>query len=222
MSGTPTPTPTPTQINAIDSVYNSLNGLRSFQENSLQKQNQVQTILDTENERLISKKKQIDIASENQQRIIYFNDNNRKINAAYIKLVISITVTLVVLWFLQIFNNTFNPPENIMTILFIITASIGVVISLNYYFVIMRRDNYNFDEIKKKPLPIPSTEAPSSGVSSSTDAPVVAAVDTCVGQQCCYGDTLWDAENKVCVVPASTSTIASTAAPTATATTRRV
>lgn len=220
MSGIPTPTPT--QRNAIDSVYNSLIGLRSFQENSLQKQNQVQSILDTENERLISKKNEVDKASENQQRIIYFNDNNRKINAAYIKIVISVTVTLVVLWFLQIFNNAFNPPEYIMTILFITAAAIGVVISLNYYFIIKSRDNYNFDEIKKNPLPLPSTEVPSSGVSSPTIASASSSEDTCIGEECCYGDTKWDAEYKVCVVPASTSSVALTAAPTATPTVRHV
>jgi hypothetical protein len=185
--------------NEISNFYQNMNDLSVSRNNAVRGQNEVIELLDAEQTRLNTKQRQIDAAIENQKRIIYFNDNTRKINAAYIKIGVTITITLVILWFLNIFNYTFSPPSAIITIAVACVIIIGLVISFNYYLYIRARDNYNFDELKMSPLPIntndtPAISNPKSGVVSNK------ASNSCTGVECCSSPTVWNDSLGQCVI----------------------
>jgi hypothetical protein len=218
----------PSKPNALDklnsqlsSVYSSLTDLNATQTNALSRQNDIQNIIDKEADRLQSKKAQIDQAAENQKRLIYFNDNSRKVYAAYLKITVTAVITLAIVWIIRIINFHFGSyiPDFITNILLIVTVAIGAIIMYNYYVAIRSRDPYNFDELKldpPAPLATPSPQPTSSNLNLGVNG-------LCAGSYCCApGITVWDTVQKMCVVPiptpSSTGAALGTSAPTSSGT----
>jgi hypothetical protein len=193
----------PATPNALDdlnsqlySVYSSLTDLNSTQTNALSNQNDIKNIIEKEASRLQSKKEQIDQAAKNQQRLIYFNDNSRKVYAAYLKIMVVAVITLAIVWVIRVINFHFGEsiPDFVTNILFISTISIGLIIIYNYYVAIRSRDPYNFDELKFDPPAPLATPSPEDLVASNYEGS-----STCVGQKCCSSSTNWDPVQSKCV-----------------------
>jgi hypothetical protein len=211
-------------------VNSSLIDLKNTQDNAIMEQTKIKSLLDNENTRLNTKKDEIDKAYENQKRIIYFNDNSRKKYAAYLKIIITIVITLFILFLLYRFSWGVIP-EYIITILIILTVGIGFIISMNYYFIIISRDNYNFDELNFGTLPLPNKTDKNDIIDSSKlnqfNLPTNLA---CVGETCCSPPTMnsagtkWNSELGKCLFSPALSTeptptpTQSTLAPTSTPT----
>ena len=158
-------------------------------------QDRVKSLLDEEQTRLNTKKTQIDAAIENQKRIIYFNEDNRKKSAAYLKISITVAISLLVIFGLYSFAGYFFP-QYVVYLLIIAVGVIGGVFCIQFYFTIRSRDNYNFDETKFDTLPLPGEndkDKSSNNGSLSFDT-------SCIGQDCCTSTGLkWDDNIGKCV-----------------------
>lgn len=166
----------------LQPIYSNLTDLQGVQTNALAKQDDMIDIIDKEQKRLQDKQDSIDQAVENQKRIIYFNDNSRKIYSAYLNILITIAVVLGAIFIVRILYLNFAGfvPEFIFTITMIIVVSIGLMIVYKLYIGIRSRDNYNFDEL--------NLTAPHFAPPSSTSSPAGFGFGSfvgCVGSQCC-------------------------------------
>lgn len=191
---------------------NSLNNLDVVQKNGLSRQNDIKDIIASESDRLNSKKATIDQAILSQNRIIYFNDNNRKIYAAYLRILVVLTITLAIIWVITVIKKYIDSiPDWLIEILIIIIVAIGGIIIYNYYIDIRMRNQYNFDEIKLDPptMKEKDTDSTSGDLLSGSGG-------ICIGADCCNpasektpGST-WDEILNKCVndpiIPPSSST----------------
>jgi len=208
----------------LSDIYSTLNELDGVQTNALARQTDVKDIMDFETWRLNYKANQINEAAENQKRIIYFNDNSRKIHAAYIKITIAAAITLAVVWLIRVINNHFSSiiPIFIINIAMILTISIGLIIIYNYYRMIISHSRYNFDELKfDKPN---TTTAPDKDAESGSNLFDDSNLNkSCVGSFCCNPPvegtpgTLWNPKLGQCefapALPSTTTPAATTAYP---------
>jgi len=198
-----------------------LTTLKGVQNNAIMNQDKVNQLVIDENARLLSKKQHIDEAVENQKRIVYFNENNQKKTMVYIKILVTVVIGLFIILAIYIYAGIFIPLY-IVYILIIATGVISGIISINLYFTIISRDNYNFDELKYDTLPIPGTV-------SEEDKSKNGAFNfnqMCIGEQCCNpptsteSGTVWDGTLGQCLFapptapnPAPTASSATSAAP---------
>ena len=199
--------------NQLKEVYSTLDQLNTVQNNALSKQNEVKNIVTSESKRLENKKSQIDQAVKNQSHIIYANDNNRKVQAAYLNIVITLVITLGIIWVIRVLQRNFGTfiPEFIITLALILTISIGLIYIFSYYVKIRSRDNYNFDELKLDPPAPLATPTPDPYTKSLNNN--LLGIDTCVGEKCCSEDTVWDNEKGICTIIDETSGPTSTLTP---------
>lgn len=188
----------------LKSVYSSLTTLNGVQTNAISRQTDIKDIIDKEADRLKSKQDQIDQAAKNQKRLIYFNDNSRKVYAAYLKIMVTAVFTLAIVWIIRLINFHLGEfiPQFITNIAMIATVSIGVIIIYNYYVEIRSRDRYNFDELKLDPPAPLATPSPITSTSSSN----IFGSGICIGQNCCHDNTVWISTSNKCVAPTPTPT----------------
>jgi len=172
--------------NQLQPIYSNLTDLQGVQTNALVKQDDMLDIVDMEQKRLQDKQDTIDKAVEHQKRVIYFNDNSRKVYSAYLNILITFAIILGIVYILRVIQFQFGGyiPELFFTIAAIAVISIGLIIIYNMYRGIKSRDNYNFDELRLKAprfAPPGSTSSPGSfGFGSFVG---------CIGSQCCTPPT---------------------------------
>jgi hypothetical protein len=186
-------------------VYSNLAELNGVHVNALTKQTGIMEMVRAENQRLADKKSTIDQAVENQKRIIYFNDNSRKLSSAWLTIIITITLALGALFLVRVIYFHGFLPDMLFNVLVVAIISITILVVLNYYKDIRARDNYNFDELRFK-RPIMADANKTSETPSAITVPA-----TCIGTQCCTAatesdpGTVWNAVLGKCVsVPSST------------------
>jgi hypothetical protein len=160
-------------------VYTNLSELSGVQVNALTKQTSIMDMVQSENQRLKDKKNTIDQAVENQKRIIYFNDNSRKVSSAWLRIIITITVALGALFLIRVMSHHGYLPDMMFNVLVIAIISISILVVFNYYKGIRARDKYNFDELRLKS---PHMADPNG---TSTPSSSIAPPATCIGSQCC-------------------------------------
>jgi len=187
-------------------IYSHLTELQGVEVNALTKQSAIMDMVKSENDRLTNKKKTIDQAAENQKRIIYFNDNSRKVSSAWLKILITVVITLALIYIIRIISYYGFLPDMAFNVLIIAIVSISVIVLVKYYADIRRRDRYNFDELNLK--------NPNMGYVSSTSSPnsSLPPLVSCIGEQCCPPEentgSIWDATIGKCVsITGASSTI---------------
>lgn len=185
----------------LQTMNNSLKEIEEVEKNGLSRQSDIKNIISKESDRLEQKKTTIDRAILAQNRIIYFNDNSRKIYAAYLKILIIAVITLGVVYVLLLIKKHFEfIPDFIIEILIIITISTGIIIMYLMYEKIRYRNTYNFDEIDyAAPTQRPEYQKISgSDLTYETD-------NVCVGPECCKPSSdsspgaIWDESIGKCV-----------------------
>jgi hypothetical protein len=184
----------------VTNTNNALKNLNVVQQNGLSRQSDIKNIISTESDRLNTKKATIDQAIISQNRIIYFNDNNRKIYAAYLRILIVLTITLAIVWLIRVIRKHVEAiPDWILDILIMLTVSIGLIIIYNYWVGIRMRNRYNFDEINIDPPAINTNDGTNSNDLTG------AASSICIGSDCCKpasgtepGST-WDEDKGKCI-----------------------
>lgn len=160
-------------------VYTNLSELSGVQVNALTKQTNIMDMVKSENQRLTNKKNTIDQAVENQKRIIYFNDNSRKVSSAWLRIIITITIALGALFLIRVISHHGFLPDMLFNVLAVAIISICILVVFNYYKGIRARDNYNFDELR---LNRPQMSDPNK---DSTPSSSISPASTCIGSQCC-------------------------------------
>ena len=192
--------PLSTLNNKVVGTNTALKNLDVVQKNGLSRQSDMKNILDEETNRLNMKKATIDQAIVSQNRIIYFNDNNRKIYAAYLRILIVLTITLAIVWLMRVIKKHIDAiPDWILDILIILTVAIGLIIIYNYYIDIQMRNRYNFDEINLNPPTITIDDG-----SNNSDL-TGGASSICIGSDCCKPATdkepgsTWDEQKEKCI-----------------------
>jgi hypothetical protein len=192
--------PLSTLNNNVIGTNTALKNLDVVQKNGLSKQSDMKYIIFGETDRLNMKKATIDQAILSQNRIIYFNDNNRKIYSAYLMILIVLTITLAIVWLLRVIKKHIEAiPDWILDISIILTVAIGLIIIYNYWVGIQMRNRYNFDEINLNPPTINTDDT------SNSDDLTSGAYGICIGSDCCKpanenepGST-WDEEKGKCM-----------------------
>jgi len=187
-----------------DRVSNSLD----IQRNALARQNEVKNILISETDRLASKKQTIDDALKSQGRLIFFNDNSRKRYAAFLKIIITITLILAILFVLNLLQTNFESmfPYWLWQILVILTICIGIIYIFILFAEIQRHSNYNYDELNLNAPDVanPNPGVGANGASSSNSANLTG--QSCADDSCCDVGTTWNATAGKCVPSTSTYT----------------
>lgn len=161
---------------------------------TLLNQNTVNNILETESQRLIDKKKNIDLAVQGQKRMINLNENYKMRYAAYthivivfvIMVILAITVTLMSQYFTFI-------PGAIYILLYIIIISYGLVHMYILYNGLSKRNPTNYNEIIIS-APDVGLGSPASANSSGVGDEYTNALGpfyNCVGQNCCSKGVIW-------------------------------
>jgi hypothetical protein len=169
----------------LQPIYSNLTNLQGVQTNALAKQDDMLDIINYEQKRLQDKQNSIDQAVENQKRIIYFNDNSRKVYSAYLNILITIGIILGVIFVIRIIYLNFSGyiPEFVFNITMIAIMSIGLIIIFNIFMGIRSRDNYNFDELNLKPPTFATSSTSSPGFFN------FGSLAGCIGSQCCTPPT---------------------------------
>ena len=169
----------------LGDVNTNLTTLDSVQKNAISHQNDIKNIITDETTRLNDKKTTIDNAIISQNRIIYFNDNSRKIYAAYLRILIVFTLILAIIWSVTVIKSyIIFIPSWIFDIIYVLTFCIGIIIVYNYYIDILRRNRYNFDELNSAP-PTTNTTSNDSATSSSKGDLMAGITNICIGEDCC-------------------------------------
>jgi hypothetical protein len=186
--------------NRVVGTNTALKNLDVVQKNGLSRQSDIKQIISGETDRLNMKKTTIDQAILSQNRIIYFNDNSRKIYSAYLMILVVLTITLAIVWVMRVIKKHVEAiPDWILDISIILTVAVGLIIIYNYWVNIRIRNRYNFDEINLSP-PITNTDD-SLNNSDLTGA----AYGICIGSDCCKPATgtepgsTWDEDKGKCI-----------------------
>lgn len=179
-------------------INDSMGILNDGMKNVLSDQSNVKKLVTKEKQRLDHKQEQIDEAKESQSRMLNLNDSYRKKYAAYLKIIIVLTIVLVVVWIFRLLPDylTFIP-SIVFDIVIIIALFLGFVIMYFQYKEIQTHNPLNYDELNYagpefKLIGIPTgtpTPTPGSGFGPFG----------CIGPQCCGPNTTWDEEKAVCV-----------------------
>jgi len=170
---------------------------------TLTKQSIVNGILETENDRLNSKKTNIDNAISGQRRILQLNDSYRKRYAAYTRLILAIVFTLVVLFLVNLLKKRFSIiPDSVVMLLYIIIVSAYIIYAILLVTDINRRDRTNFDELD---LNGPSVIDPAAikkqaeKAAKSGDLLGSININGCIGSYCCGPTTKYSAKYSRCM-----------------------
>ena len=190
----------------LQPMYTNLTNLQGVQTNAVAKQQDMLGIVDFEKRRLKDKEESIDHAIENQKRIIYFNDNSRKIYSAWLYILIVITIGLASIFVVRLLYTRYSEivPEFVFNIVIIAIVSIGLIISFKLWSGIRARNHYNFDELNLDPPTIGSSKNNSNGFG-------LGSLVGCIGSQCCTPATAngpgtkWDPSIGKCLYVASLS-----------------
>ena len=192
--------------------------LQGVQINAVAKQQDMMNIVDFEQKRLQQKQNTIDQAVENQKRIIYFNDNSRKVYSAWLYILLVVIIVLGVIYVIRLLHTHYSEiiPDMVFSITIVGVVSVGLIICFRYWSDIRARDNYNFDELNLEP-PILGGKDDNNTYGELGLGSLV----SCIGAQCCTPPsadspgTKWDPSIGKCLYSEElNSSVRSTSCPT--------
>lgn len=165
---------------------------------TLTHQDKIEDIIQTEHERLLSKKDEIDNVYYGKMRAVELNDNYRKRQTEYLRIIIATIIAI-----LLFIGCNFILPDPLLTIATIIIFGLLALYAGNIVWEMYKRDNMNMDKLD---LPMPSEALDpnralldASGAAASTAGPV------CVGNNCCAAGLRWDSTMNQCILGCPTN-----------------
>ena len=192
----------------LGTLETALNSSTAATNNLLLQQNAINSILGTENDRLDSKKANIDNAISGQKRLIQLNDTYRKRYSAYNNLILIIVLALIVIIALIFFNKIFPfIPEFVYTLLYIIILSGTAIYCLFVISDIQKRDKFDYDK-HTRPAPATPDELNKNAEKAAKAGDLLASVDAALGcrsEGCCATGTTYDATSNKCTIPSGGS-----------------
>jgi hypothetical protein len=166
-------------------------------------QSKIADILEKENDRLSSIKNEVDNTHFSKMRTIHLNDNYRKRQSEYIKIIIVLLIGLLVYIGLSVFI-----PEPLYSFLVIVLFSVIFIYSANIVWEIYKRENINYDRLDLKPpsnaLTLERVSEFPPGAPVAPGAPATpASSGICTGEACCSTGSRWDATMNRCIIACS-------------------
>jgi hypothetical protein len=170
---------------AINSVAGNLASLSETISGSsvlptLTYQNEVNEILERENTRLITRKKEIDVAEMGQKRMVDLTTNSTLRNKALNKMYVVITIAVLMYLGIRLLINSEKVPEKVTDIMFIFLVTGTIILLINMYYDYERRNNMDYNIID---LGDPSQIGANSS-SASTNL-LESRFNGCVKEACC-------------------------------------
>lgn len=169
----PTTIPTTGNDTNINSLNTNLDNIQTKSNILLAQQEEIQKIVNTEKSRLIQKATQVDQEYPSKVRAVYMNNNIQKRYNAYLKILVVMVISLVIM-FLVSFISRFFPIISPMIIntIHIIILSIAVIVCIGIYTEIQTHDEMNYDKLKfKKTLTATSTDTSNNSAAPDSSSP---------------------------------------------------
>jgi len=189
-----------TNLSSLDSSLNSVN---STLLGAMAHQDQMNTIITSENTRINAQATSLKNAVQGQQRIINLNDSYRKRYGQYLKIAIAITVILLLVWIFKVIESRFPDaiPSFIYDLLTIVVVSLGLIYCYLVYSVIGTRDPLNYDQLRLAPPPNASKGIATTGNAAPNSNKSTSGGDllSCSEQSCCSTGTTWNTSIGKCV-----------------------
>lgn len=160
-------------------------------------QNQVNTILERENSRLVERKQAIDAAEQGQKRMVDLTNNTTLQNQAINQMYIVVAVALII--YLGIRLLTGFVPEVITDIMIIILVSATIIILVMMFADYNRRNNMDYNMINLGEPKNMSGNTASSDSSSSSSNLLNLRFNGCVKESCCSEGTTFNEKYSICV-----------------------
>jgi hypothetical protein len=191
----------------LTNLYNNAQGSVLDANATLLNQNQVNNILETENQRLLAKKQNIDLATQGQERMIQLNQNYQLRYAVYTKMIMTIVLVL----FLCILIGQMETyitiiPAAVYMLFYVIAITGGMIYLYILYTNLSRRNPMDYNEIMiPPPLNVgQNTGTPSnaSGVNPNLTAEL-GSYYGCIGQNCCASGLSWSPLTGCSLTPAA-------------------
>ena len=197
-----------TQIDNINTGLSGINNAMSVDVagNILSQQANVNTIINTEMNRLNQKEQTIDSALTTQKRMLVMNDGYLKRQKVYIRMMIAIVVGLVILLMCKFLSSYLGEDENTDVLISMVSILVIVVVVIYCgwaYVMMLRRDPIYFDQLhyipENKPISLAGKNDYQVGQQISASDENVQ--NSCIGSACCTGvnGTVWDSSFNVCV-----------------------
>lgn len=192
----------------LNQLYNNVQGSQVGADATLLKQNEVNSILEAEQSRLLEKKQNIDTAIQGQQRMIELNQNYQMRYAVYTRMLMVVVLLLFVCYVLSILSTWLTIiPSAIYTLLYIIVITGCLVYLYILYAGLKQRNPVNYNEV----LVPPPLNVGAPGPGASTNASGVSAAYTsefgsyygCIGQNCCAPGIAWSPLTGCALTPAA-------------------
>jgi hypothetical protein len=190
--------------NNLDAVYNNVQTASGISTAVLNNQRDMKEIVNTELNRLKTKKRKVDSAIQGQNRMIELNNSYREKTAFYIKIIIIIVIILIIYIIISLSKKRFDfIPEFVFDILQFILGTITIFVIYFAFTNIMSRDNMDFSKLKIDPPKIPLTpeELKKEQQNSLEKGDLLGSISGagCVADQCCSKGTEWNPGNSVCI-----------------------
>ena len=173
----------------------------------LTKQDEVNTILSNEIDRLKSKEEQLNNARKGQMRVLMMNESYRKRLSEFIILIIAVVIVcalVILMRYMRVYYDVL--PDALYTIVHITLFAGLIVYSFVTYISVNSREKINYDRLA---LPSPDIETSADydkrnkAAQKSGDLLGVSNSNLCKGAACCdedasTGATKWDEESSKC------------------------
>jgi len=187
----------------LDKLHTDFKDSTTSTNTVLDHQQDMMNIVDTEKQRLLLKKEQIDTSFEGKKRGILLNDSYRQRFEQYTKIIVIIVFTLAIFIGILILGRNFPIiPSFVIDLLSII---LFIVCFFSVYFSLIdiyKRDKLNYNELD---LQGPNILTPEEIEKKSKDAGktgnLIGTINTgsCVGQECCSDGAKWDSSHNYCI-----------------------
>ena len=174
---------------------------------ALQRQKDMQNIIDQENSRLQIKKDQIKGAVVNTQRVIALSESDRKRQVHFIYIILLIILGLLIYLFLRNIEIFFPfVPSFVITFLTIIAVVVIVGYILVLLFDIWSRSSTNFDELNLPPPVINNDAQQNKAIDMGDILGSINYANSCIGESCCDTTlTQWNMGTMKCVAKCPTA-----------------
>jgi hypothetical protein len=208
ISGIDTNDPTLKQkVSGIQSQLDKLN--TNFKDSTastnavLDHQQDMMNIVDTEKQRLLLKKEQIDTSFEGKRRGILLNDSYRQRFEQYTKIIIIVVFTLAIFIGVLIIGRNF--PIIPSFVIDLISIILFIVCFFSVYFSLVdiyKRDKLNYNELDLQgPNILTPAEIEKKSKEAGKSGNLIGTINigSCVGQACCSDGAKWDSSNNYCI-----------------------
>lgn len=161
-------------------------------------QNEVNTILEREKNRLAERKQAIDAAETGQKRLVDLTTSATLRNKALNKMYIVITVALLIYLGIRLLINSGIVPTFITDVMFIFLVCGSVILLVTMYYDYESRNNMDYNMINLGD-PAQMTGSTASGTASSSSNFLDMRFGGCVKDACCAEGSTFNNKYSICV-----------------------